>query len=157
MLLFILSAGPLSFLLNTTEDYTIGNLGERDLDISHIFVVDDLKLLSSTAKNSYKQLDIVTTFSKDIGMSFGQDKCTYIYVERRKRKSLGESLILNNIVIEELNEGDRYTYLGIDESVGMDEKLTKEKVQMEYLQKVKKSGRVNLTPITRQLHIIALL
>ena len=49
-------------------------------------------------------------------MSFGQDKCAYIYVEQ----------------IKELNEGDRYTYLGIDESVGMDEELSKEKVQTEY-------------------------
>ena len=71
-----------------------------------MFFVDDLKLLSSTAENSYKQLDIVTTFSRDIGMSFGQDKCTYIYVECGKQKLLRESLTLNIIVIKELNEGD---------------------------------------------------
>ena len=46
LLLFILSVNPLSFLLNTTEGYKIGNPGERDLDISHMFFVDDLKLLS---------------------------------------------------------------------------------------------------------------
>ena len=62
----------------------------------------------------------------------------HTYVERGKRKTLGESLTLNNMVIKELNEGDRYTYLGIDESVGMDEELSKEKVQTEYLQRVKK-------------------
>ena len=97
LLLFILTVNPLSFLLNTTEDYKIGNPGERDLDIGHMFFVDDLKLLSSTDENSYKQLDIATTFSKDIGMLFGQDKWAYIYVERGKRKSFGESLTLNNI------------------------------------------------------------
>ena len=127
LLLLILSVNPLSFLLNTIEGYKIGNPGEKDLDISHMFFVDDLKLLSSTAENSYKQLDIVTMFSKDIGMSFGQEKCAYIHAERGKKKSLGESLTLNNIVIKELNEGDRCTYLGIDESAGMDEELTKRK------------------------------
>ena len=59
-------------------------------------------------------------------------------VERGKRKSLGESLTLNNIIFKEPNEGDRYTYLGIDESVGVDEDIMKEKVPTEYLRGVKK-------------------
>ena len=84
LLLLILSVNPLSFLLNTIEGYKIGNPGEKDLDISQMFFVDDLKLLSSTAENSYKQLDIVTTFSKDIGMSFGQDKCAYLCGTRKE-------------------------------------------------------------------------
>ena len=29
-----------------------------------------------------KQLDIVTTFSQDIGMKFGEDKCAYLQIER---------------------------------------------------------------------------
>ena len=60
---------------------------------------------------------------------FGQGKCAYIYVERGKRKSLGESLTLNNIVIKELNEGDRCTYLRIDESAGMDKSFQKKKYE----------------------------
>ena len=63
LLLFVLSVNPLSFMLNTqTEGYPIGNPGERDIDITHIFFVDDLKLLETMLERALKQLDIVTTF-----------------------------------------------------------------------------------------------
>ena len=55
-----------------------------------------------------------------------------------ERKSLGETIVMNVIEIKELKEEKRYTYLGIDESVSMDEELTKEKVRNEYLRRVKR-------------------
>ena len=84
LLLFVLSVNPLSFQLNTqTEGYPIGNPGERN--ITHLFLVDDLKLLVTMLERALKQLDIVTTFSKDVGMTFGTDKCAYSYVEHGKK------------------------------------------------------------------------
>ena len=111
----MLSVNPLSFLLNTqTEGYPIGNPGERNIDITHLFFVDDLKLLGTMLERALKQLDIVTTFSKDVGMTFGTDKCAYSYVEREKKKSLGETIVMNGVEIKELKEEERYTYLGIE-------------------------------------------
>ena len=141
----MLSVNPLSFLLNTqTEGYPIGNPGERNIDITHLFFVDDLKLLGTMLERALKQLDIVTTFSKDVGMTFGTDKCAYSYVERGKKKSLGETIVMNGVEIKELKEEERYTYLGIDESVSMDGELTKEKVTNEYLHRVKKIWKSEL-------------
>ena len=34
------------------------------------------------------QLDLITTFTEDIGMELGNDKCAYIYIERGKRNTL---------------------------------------------------------------------
>ena len=65
-------------------------------------------------------LDIVTTFSKDITMQFGVDNCAYIYIERGKRKSLGETININGVEIKELEESDMCRHLGQDESVGYD-------------------------------------
>ena len=145
LLLFVLSVNPLSFLLNTqTEGYPIGNPGERNIDITHLSFVDDLKLLATTLERALKQLDIVTTFSKDVGMTFGTDKCAYSYVERGKKKSLGETIVMNGVEIKELKEEERYTHLGIDESVSMDGELTKEKVRNEYLRRVKKIWKSEL-------------
>ena len=50
----------------------------------HNFFVDDIKLYASSISILKKQLDLVTTFSNDIGMKFGQDKCAYIKIEKRK-------------------------------------------------------------------------
>ena len=42
---------------------------------THNVFVDDLKLYATNVNTVMKQLDIVTTFSKDIEMQFGEDKC----------------------------------------------------------------------------------
>ena len=129
LLLFILTVNLMSFLLNTTEGYTLGNPGDRNLNFNHLLFVDGLKLFSSSVEKAKIQLDIVTTFSKDIGMSFGQDKCVYLCIEHGKRKSLGESIVINDTEIRELDIGETYTYLGVDESIGMNGELNKDKVK----------------------------
>ena len=55
----------------------------------------------------------------------------YLCIEHGKRKSLGESIVINDTEIRELDVGEAYTYLGVDESVGIDGELNKEKVKME--------------------------
>ena len=46
-------------------------------NVTHNFLVDDLKLYTSSINTAKKQLHLVTTFSKDSGMTFGDDKCAY--------------------------------------------------------------------------------
>ena len=53
-------------------------------------------------------LDILTTFSNDVGMTFGELKCTYIYIEHGKRKSLEKSIKITGVTIRELEEGEMY-------------------------------------------------
>ena len=119
LLLFISTVNPMSFHLNTAEGYTLGKPGDRDLNITHLFFVDDLKLFSSSVEKAKIQLDIVTTFSNDISMSFGLDKRAYLCKEHRKRKSLGEYIVINDTEVRELDVGETYTYLGADESIGI--------------------------------------
>ena len=53
-----------------------------------------------------KLLGFVTTFTNDIGMIFGESKCAYICIVRGKRKSLGNSIKINGLTIQELKDGD---------------------------------------------------
>ena len=80
-----------------------------------------------------KQLDIITTFSKDINMNFCLDKCAYMYVEGGKRKYFNEEIEVNGIRIKELKEDEPYKYLRIDEIIGYEGELTKRRVTKEYL------------------------
>ena len=77
-------------------------------------------------------------------MTFVTDRCAYCYVEREKKKSLGETIVMNGVEIKELKEEETYRYLGIDESVSMDGELTKGKVRDEYLCRVKKIWKSEL-------------
>ena len=87
LILFILSVNPLSFLLSKLPGYKVGPPGKRKNSISHLFFVDDLKTYAHVIQEVKLQLDFIT-FTKDINMQFGSDKCAYIYTERAKQVSL---------------------------------------------------------------------
>ena len=106
--------------------------------ISHLFFVNDLKTSAQNIREAKQQLDLITTFSEDIKLEFGTDKCSYINIERGKKKSLGVNLCLNDLQISELENGECYKYLGQDENIGFDNVLNKERVTAEYLKRVKK-------------------
>ena len=142
VILFILSLNPLSFLLNRTDGFKLSKDTVHEKNITHLLFVDDLKLLAPTLNKIKLQLDIVTTFSKDIGMTFGEDKCAYICIDRGKRKSLGKSIEINGVTIKELQEDEPYRYLGQDETVGYDGKLNKERIQST-IEEREKSGHQN--------------
>ena len=72
VILFVLALNPLSHLLRSTKGYAYGK--NRQHQHTHNFFVDNLKLYASDINTVKRQLEIVTTFSKDIGMKFGEKK-----------------------------------------------------------------------------------
>ena len=76
VMLSVLCLNPLSFLLNKCKGYSCGRA--RKLHHTHNFFVDDLELYSQDLNSTMKQLDIITIFSRDINMQFGEDKCAYL-------------------------------------------------------------------------------
>ena len=71
-------------------------------------------------------------------MTFGLANCACIYIERGKRKSLGKRIDISGIEISELEEGNMYKYLGVDEDIGFDGPLNKEKIRKEFLWRTRK-------------------
>ena len=63
---------------------------------THNFFVDDQKLFATNCATLMKQLDIVTTFSEDIGVRFGEDKCAYIQIKRGKIVQNEERYLVTN-------------------------------------------------------------
>ena len=68
-----------------------------------IFFVDDLKLYASSINILKKQLHLVTTFSNDICMKFGQDKCAYIKIEKGKNTT-ATPIEINGLTIKPVQE-----------------------------------------------------
>ena len=77
-------------------------------------------------------------------MKFGVSKCAYQVIERGKREAQNEDLEVNGLQIQEIQEGDCYKYLGIDESIGIDGPLNKQRLIKEYKTRVKKIRRSEL-------------
>ena len=115
-----------------------GPPGNRNTKINHLFFVDDLKTYAQDESGAKQQLDLITEFTADIGMEFGKDKCAYVYIEKGKKKSLGEKFAVKEMELNELEDGEQYKYLGQDECVGYDNTLNKERVLKEYFKRIRK-------------------
>ena len=61
-----------------------------------------MKLYASNLEKSKLLLDVVTTFSQDISMSFGEDKCGYVFIDRGKLKQQGEPIAISGVTTKEL-------------------------------------------------------
>ena len=138
LILFELCINPLSHLLNDLPGYKLGKPGERDLNLSHLFFVDDLKTFATDVNTAKMQLDLITTFTNDIGMEFGADKCAYLLIQNGERSTLGSVLTMNGLELSELKDGDSYKYLGMDEDIAIIGEINKEKVRSEYFRRVRK-------------------
>ena len=92
-LLFILSLLPLSWMLKKSN---LGYKITRQNDvISHLLFMDDLKLYASNDNQLMNQIHMVKTFSDDIQMNFGIEKCNKLTICRGKILHT-ENIILNN-------------------------------------------------------------
>ena len=143
LILFVLSVNPLSYILHKKEGYKLGT-GAKRCNLSNLFFVDDLKLYAVSLEQLLNLLKIVVEYSKDIGMSFRDSKCAYRCIQREKRKEIGSPLGVDHLTVEEIKEGDNYKYLGIDESVGFDGSLNKERIIREYERRVNRIWRSEL-------------
>ena len=53
--------------------------------ISHLLYMDDLKLIAQSEEELKKQIQTVKSFSDDINMEFGLEKCAKIKFKRGKQ------------------------------------------------------------------------
>ena len=72
-------------------------------------------------------------------------------IKRRKRSEIRNPGKVSNLTITEIEEGDHYKYLGIDESVGYDGPLNKQKVIKEYKRRVNKIWKSELNAINKSI------
>ena len=148
-MLFILALNPLSYLIKQLKGYPAGQ--NRNINVTHNFFVDDLKLYNSSLNGMKKQLDLVTSFSRDIGMKFGEDKCAFIKIEKGNINSDETNIKMNNLTIKQIQEGESYKYLGQDENISYVGKVNKENVIKEYLTRTKKIWKSNLSAFNKSI------
>ena len=87
-----LSLVSLSQFLRQTVVYHPGPPHYRSvtMKVTHLFYMDDLKIYSSLEALLKVSLDIVSTFSKDIGMTLSVDKCAISNVVHGVKKAIFE-------------------------------------------------------------------
>ena len=76
--------------------------------------MDDLKLIAKSEEELQTQIHTVKTFSENIHMEFGLEKCAKIAFKRGKLVHLQNLVIDINREIQELEQEKTYKYLGIE-------------------------------------------
>jgi hypothetical protein len=136
-LLFCLALAPLSQILNNMDaGYYIGS-GTTATKANHLLYMDDLKLYSKNERELTKLLEAVHSFSSDIGMSFGIEKCAKAEFSRGRFKT-GKNIALgHDVAIRNLDQHEAYKYLGIDEGDGIHQEKMKAKIKSEYIRRTR--------------------
>ena len=82
------------------------------------YYVDNLKLTGNTEEEFQQQMQTVRTFSDDIHMEFGLDKCAKTVLKKGKLLHSQNLIPDINREIQDLEQGKTYKYRGIEESEG---------------------------------------
>lgn len=135
---FCLAMNPLSTLLNDTK-YGFKIKAHRNAvhTVSHLLYMDDVKLYAGNQKQLNNLINITHNFSKDIHMEFGMEKCKALKIEKGKIIN-GDMVLPNGDIIQAMEEGETYKYLGYQQARLLQEKQAKIKVRDLYLQRIRK-------------------
>ena len=137
-LIFCLAMAPLSGILKRAK---IGVKIDTQT-ISHLKYIDDLKIYTKNKSELKRSIDLIETFSKDIKMNLGIDKCGIVNVIRGKMDN-----DKFDSEIPTLPESDSYKYLGISESSVILHDKMKDKAIKEMFKRVRALAKAKLTAV----------
>jgi hypothetical protein len=134
-ILFVMALFPLSVLLSATnQGYKFNN---TDQPISHLWFVDDLKLFSKNDDEMRGLVRMVETFSTDIKMSFGIDKCKWCQVKKGERVEADKISTEFGDIQNIGSQADPYKYLGVLEKERTNKEEMKRIVKSEYKRRIR--------------------
>ena len=105
--------------------------------IDHVLFRDDLKLYTRNEKGFESLAHAVRIFSDDTGMEFGIDKCATLVLKRGEITKF-DAVLPDGRVMKGLIDGAGHKYPGILKADHIQYTEMKEKLNTEYLRRVRK-------------------
>lgn len=134
---FVLSINPLSSLLNSTNfGFGVKNGNKVGAVINHLLFMDDLKLYAANETQLEQLLRIVESFTNDIMMKLGLDKCRTLKVKRGKLHH-GQYKLESGQQIDSMTDADIYKYLGVKQARRIDHASVKNDLKIEFAKRVR--------------------
>ena len=127
---------PLNHTLRKcTSGYKLSRSQEK---IKHPMYMDDIKLFAKKEKELETLIHTVRIYSQDIGIEFGIEKYALLIMKSGKRHLTDGIELPNQDKIRTLAENETYKYLGILEADTIKQVEMKNKIQKEYLRRIRK-------------------
>jgi len=124
---------PLSYLLNRTN-YGFGiHSGNQEMQqLNLLLYLDDIKLYAATNNQLQEPLRLTQTFSRDIKMVFGIEKCKTLCTAKGKLE-MRNFTTENDDTMEAMNQDAMYRHLGHMQAKQIKRAQMKQKLGKEYL------------------------
>ena len=91
----------------------------------------------------------ITTFSQDINIQLGEDKCANLLIEKGKIIQNLEPISINGLTITPAKDGDYYNYLETDEDISYNGPINNERVTKEYINCTRKRWNSQLSDFNK--------
>lgn len=134
---FCLALNPLSNLLNDSDNgFKIKYLNTSHT-LSHLMYMDDIKLFGSSLQEIQNLANITQSFSSDIQMEFGIDKCKILSVRNGKiQQNIYE--LTDGQQINPVDPVSGYKYLGYFQTQQIHQKQSKDTVEQKFKNRLHK-------------------
>ena len=111
--------------------------------------MDDLKIYAKDDIELEKLLQTAKSFSDEIGMEFGLDKCAKATFKHGKMVKSTDVVFSDNTVVKELDQESTYKYLGVNESNRIQYSTMKEKSRIECIRRIRSIMKTELNSKNR--------
>lgn len=155
---FCLALNPLSTLLNDTGYGFEIKQNNESFRVSHLLYMDDIKAYAGTSKHLEYLLKIIESFSTEIKMEFGIDKCRTVNIIRGKLNKGPNFATQDGNCIESMDDNDIYKYLGFQQTKVINHTSTKTDLQSQFQSRLKavlKSG-LNSKNLSTSINMFAI-
>ena len=152
-LLFCIAMAPISHAINSLKcgyKTAFGKSKNMQIELSHLFYMDDLKLYGSSLESLTKMVEMVDTVSTAINMKMNTKKCAVAnFVPKRLRED-NEDVESDQssercLGFPSLNSGELYKYLGIEQNLGTKESEAWDRVEEKCCKSVTQIWSSDLT------------
>jgi hypothetical protein len=110
---FCMALNLLSNTLNQPKyGYQIDKQHNNKVTLNHLLYMDNIKLFASNNQQLWSILQITETFSSDIKINFGIDKCKTCNIKKGKLTKHEGFQLASEQIIKGMNTNERYKYLG---------------------------------------------
>ncbi|XP_041982517.1 uncharacterized protein LOC121735681 [Aricia agestis] len=129
---FCLALNPLSFILNQNDYGFKIKYDSHHTSLSHLLYMDDIKIFANTLNHLHALADRTQSFSNDIKMEFGIDKCKIQSINKGKIEHNIQYKLNNDEIIDPVDPLEGYKYLGFYQSQQIHHKETKNLLKQKF-------------------------
>ena len=142
---FCLTEVPIAMMLEETDEYKMGQPGERDLSRTHSFFIDDLKVYQENQQKLEIVNEMIVKVSMDTGACYGVKKCAEVISKNGKMvKGEGLAVLEERMKALDPEQNEVYKFLGCEQGNKIDVKKVMQRVKKEVAKRLEQVIEVNL-------------